>query len=218
MKKNHYKCIVVDPPWNQGRMGNLKARPNKRLSLDYRTMTLDEIAAVPVREWAADNAFLWLWATNSYCKSARRPILTMAFELLERWDFKYYTLLTWDKGTGPVPFGPYQITTEHLLFGYRGKFSVSRHAMGRMKTCFQHPPGRHSEKPAGFYRHIVECFDGPRLDVFARERHPHFDAWGDEAKSEVGDRQIQMDTVRDVCSQCGDAQCDCLERIEAEYR
>ena len=36
----------------------------------------------------------------------------MGFDLLNHWGFNYYTTITWDKKTGPCPFGPYQITTE----------------------------------------------------------------------------------------------------------
>ena len=108
-----YRCLVVDPPWDQGKTGKRSVRPNQGTNLDYPTMTYDEVAALPVGEWAAPNAFLWLWATNSRSRSSKRPILLQAFELMEHWGFRYYTVLTWDKRTGPCPFGPYQITTEH---------------------------------------------------------------------------------------------------------
>lgn len=42
--------------------------------------------------------------------------------------------MTWNKQTGPCPFGPYQITTEHGLFGYRGKFDPLEEIRGRLKT------------------------------------------------------------------------------------
>ncbi|MYB34510.1 MAG: hypothetical protein F4X92_05205, partial [Gammaproteobacteria bacterium] len=60
-----YKCIVIDPPWDQGKTGKRSVRPNQGANLDYPTMNYDEIAAVPVAKWADDEAFLWLWATNS---------------------------------------------------------------------------------------------------------------------------------------------------------
>ena len=101
---------------------------------------------------------------------------------MEEWGFRYYTMLTWDKGTGPCPFGPYQITTEHCLFGYRGKFSPPRESMGKMKTLFPAPAGRHSEKPRLLYDDISQHFEGPRLDVFARRRHWRFDVWGNEVE------------------------------------
>ena len=37
---------------------------------------------------------MWLWATNSRSKSSGRPILQQAFDLMEKWGFRYYTLIT----------------------------------------------------------------------------------------------------------------------------
>lgn len=176
-----YKCIVVDPPWDQGKTGKRSVRPNQGTDLDYPTMTRDEIAALPIGEWAAGESFLWLWATNSRSRSSDKPILTLAFELMEYWGFRYYTMLTWDKATGPCPFGPYQITTEHCLFGYRGRCVFPKSSLGRMKTAFSAPVTRHSEKPSLLYDSVRRHFGAPRLDVFARRCHPGFDSWGDEA-------------------------------------
>jgi len=184
-KQGQYRCIVIDPPWDQGKTGRRSTRPNQGVALDYPTLTQEEIfAAAPLREWAASNAFLWLWATNSRSRSSGRPILQAAFELMDAWGFRYYTMLTWDKKTGPCPFGPYQITTEHCLFGYRGKCEFAKTSLGKMKTCFDARVTRHSEKPAGFYRNIENNFPAPRLDVFARRSHPGFDGWGLEAGGE----------------------------------
>jgi len=116
-----YKCLVVDPPWDQGKTGLRSVRPNQGTELPYPTMTYKEIAAIPISDWASSDSFLWIWATNSRSRSSGKPILVQAFELMEHWGFRYYTTISWDKRTGPCPFGPYQITTEHCLFGYRGK-------------------------------------------------------------------------------------------------
>ena len=178
-----YRCIVVDPPWDQGKTGLRSVRPNQGTDLSYPTMTYAELAELPVADWSADVAFLWLWATNSRSRSSGRPIMQQAFDLLDEWGFRYYTILTWHKGTGPTPFGPYQITSEHCLFAYRGKFEVPADAMGKAQTTLMAPkPTRHSEKPTALYEHIYKHFGGPRLDVFARRRHRGFDVWGNEAE------------------------------------
>ena len=207
-----YRCIIIDPPWDQGKTGKRSARPNQGTELDYPTMTFDEISQLPVPEWAAPQSFLWLWATNSRSRSAKRPILSLAFDLLEGWGFRYYTMLTWDKSTGPCPFGPYQITTEHVLFGYRGKSDFPKDAMGKMKTVFRAPVTRHSEKPACLYQDIERFFDGPRLDVFARRRHNGFDAWGDEAVSEeVSSVDVPGSGVERRIDECGGVQKSLME-------
>lgn len=143
-------------------------------------MCFEEIKHLPVSEWAQPNSFLWLWATNSKDKNSKRPVLSMAFELLEHWGFTFHTMITWDKKTGPCPFSPYQIVTEHVLFGWRGKARFNRSRLGKMKTVFRESSTRHSVKPASFYEHIRLSFTGPRLDVFARQKHKGFDGWGNE--------------------------------------
>ena len=91
---------------DQGKTGKRSSYPKQGVDLEYPTMTYAEIAAIPVHEWTADDAFIWLWATNSRSRSSGKPILEQAFDLLEYCGFRYYTSLTWDKSTGVCPFGP----------------------------------------------------------------------------------------------------------------
>lgn len=175
-----YRCIVVDPPWDQGKTGKRSCRPNQTTKLDYPTMTPQEILSLPVPEWASNSSYLWLWATNSRSRSTDRPIISVALEAMEYWGFRYYTMLTWDKRTGPCPFGPYQITTEYVLFGYRGKAQFPRKSLGQAKTMFSESSRGHSVKPSSLYAHISKHFPGPRLDVFARRAHDGFEGWGNE--------------------------------------
>ncbi len=182
MLNKMYKCLVVDPAWDQGKTGKRKARPNQGIDLDYKTMTPHEIESLDLYKYALDDSFIWLWATNSKSRETGKPILYHALQLLEYWHFNFYTMLTWDKKTGPCPFGPYQITTEYCLFGYKGKFSVPKESLGKMKTCFTAPVVRHSEKPDLFYENVAKYFPGPRADFFARKRHEGFDAYGDQVE------------------------------------
>ena len=175
-----YKVIVIDPPWNQGKTGKRKARPNQGTTLDYQTMTKNELVDLPVGDWAEEQSFLFLWATNSKDKKTGEPILKTAFDLMNTWGFNFYTMVTWDKKTGPCPFGPYQITTEHILFGYRGKAVFNKSSLGKMKTCFTESATVHSVKPDSFYRQIAEYFDGEKIDIFARQVRDGFDGWGNE--------------------------------------
>ena len=110
------------------------------------------------------------------------PIIHMGFELLEHWGFTYYTTITWDKRTGPCPFSPFQVSTEHILFGYKGKVNFNKTSLGKMKTCFTESSTAHSVKPNSFYENIDKHFLGKKLDVFARQERPGFDGWGNEYK------------------------------------
>ncbi|MFT0786493.1 MT-A70 family methyltransferase [Synechococcus sp. H55.10] len=175
-----YRVLVVDPPWNQGKTGKRKARPNQTTTLDYPTMSKEELMKLPINLWAEEQSFLWLWATNSKDRSTGEPILKIAFDLMEAWGFTFYTMITWNKRTGPCPFGPYQVTTEHVLFGYKGKAVFDRKHFGKMQTCFTETPTTHSAKPDSFYKRIAEYFEGPRLDVFARQVRDGYDGWGNQ--------------------------------------
>lgn len=89
-----YKVIVVDPPWNQGKTGRRRGRPNQGTQLDYPTMTKAQLLELPIREIAEEQSYLWLWATNSKDRTTGEPILKMAFELMANWGSTFYTLLT----------------------------------------------------------------------------------------------------------------------------
>jgi hypothetical protein len=92
-----------------------KVRPNQKAELDYVTMTLDEIKALPVQNIAAENAVLFLWTTHAFLESA--------FDVMRAWGFKYQRCLTWDKANGVCFFG-FHHRTELCLFGYRGKIEM----------------------------------------------------------------------------------------------
>ncbi|MEW9823951.1 MAG: MT-A70 family methyltransferase [Candidatus Symbiodolus clandestinus] len=177
---NKYQILVIDPPWNQRKTGKRSVRPKQGTKLDYPTMSKEELKQLPVQGWADEQCFLWLWATNSKDKKSGEPILKMAFDLLEEWGFTFYTMATWNKRTGPCPFGPYQVTTEHVLFAYRGKAIFTRECLGKMQTCFTETPTIHSAKPDSFYQTIARHFNGRRLDVFARQVREGYDGWGNE--------------------------------------
>lgn len=58
-----YQALVVDPPWNQGKTGKRIVAPNQGTTLDYPTMTTNELRNLPIGEWAADTLFMWLART-----------------------------------------------------------------------------------------------------------------------------------------------------------
>ena len=170
--RKKYRCLVVDPPWQQGKTGARRVRAGQTTELDYPTMPATELKKLNIGAWAEEQSFMWLWVTNSKEKRTGSPIIRLGFELLEAWGFTYYTTITWDKKTGVCPFGPYQIVTEHVLFGYRGKVKFDNKCLGKSKNLITAPAPGHSVKPALLYEHIAQWFPGPRLDVFARGVHP----------------------------------------------
>lgn len=175
-----YNAIVVDPPWNQGKTGKRKTRPNQNTILDYPTLSKEELMELPIDKLGSDDSFLFLWATNSKDKKTGEPVLKMAFDLMENWGYTFYTMITWDKNTGPCPFGPFQIVTEYVLFGYKGKCTFKKDKLGFMKNIFSESSTAHSVKPQSFYNAIIEMVDGKRLDIFSRQQRQGFDGWGNQ--------------------------------------
>jgi N6-adenosine-specific RNA methylase IME4 len=68
-----YRTIVADPPWDVQRLESPGAKgfgtqdgTLRSIRLEYPTMTLDEIAALPVGAMADDDAHLYVWTINRY--------------------------------------------------------------------------------------------------------------------------------------------------------
>ncbi len=149
--RGKFRTIVIDPAWTFP--GQHRGRP------DYATMSYEQLLALPVSEWAADECHLYLWSTNA--------TLPQALELMSCWSFQYKNVLTWMKpGLGLGAF--FRTTTEQCLFGVRGRL-ITRPPHD-IPTHFEAPKARHSEKPAEFYELVRRASYAPCLDVFARKK------------------------------------------------
>ncbi len=85
-----YSVIVIDPPWNQGKTGKRKVRPNQGIDLDYDTLSKSELMELPIAKLGTGNEFLFLWTTNSKDKKTGEPLLKASFDLIEEWGYKFY--------------------------------------------------------------------------------------------------------------------------------
>lgn len=99
-----YNVILADPPWqydNSGVHGAAEAR--------YPTMPLEEICALPeaIGLQVADDAALFLWATN--------PLLEDAFKVVREWGFEYKTNLAWVKTDLKKPGAGWYVRGRHEL-------------------------------------------------------------------------------------------------------
>jgi N6-adenosine-specific RNA methylase IME4 len=165
-----YGCIVADPPWRVGRGpewgSNGASRP-----LEYPTMTLEEIASLPVKDWAAKDAHLYVWTINAYIEET--------YEIVRRWGFRPSTMLTWCKPPNGIGLGgTYSLTTEHVLFARRGTHTASQRVDS---TWWQWPRRKHSEKPEAFLDMVEATSPGPYLEMFARRARFGWDYWGNQS-------------------------------------
>ena len=81
--KKKYNIIYADPAWNfvnWSKDPNVKGNPNKH----YKTMSIEDIKKLPVKEIADDNCILFLWVTD--------PLLNLQIPVIESWGFKFRTV------------------------------------------------------------------------------------------------------------------------------
>jgi N6-adenosine-specific RNA methylase IME4 len=169
--EGRYRCIVIDPPWPIEKIVR-QARFHQGAALEYATMPLEDIAALPIPELAADDGcHIYLWTTHRH--------LPAALEILAGWGANYECPLTWCKPTGVAPFS-WLYDTEHVLFARLGSLSLDQFGL-RLWFKTDDPKREHSVKPDVFYERVRQASPGPRLEMFARQSHDGFAPWGVEA-------------------------------------
>jgi len=183
-----YQIIYADPPWKYGKWGkgskkcvfNAKVQ-NIDSPLPYPSMTIEEIKTMNVKDISDANCELYLWTTQKY--------LPFSFGVIEAWGFKYCQTLTWCKkpmGTGQG--GLYCPTTEFLILGRKGHMPKRT----RINTTWWEikREQKHSKKP-DFYRDLItQMSEPPRIELFARQKTPGWDVWGNEVDM-IKEEQMQ---------------------------
>lgn len=174
MPPTKYRTIVADPPW-EVRAGPDWASSGCSRPLTYPTMSVSEIAGLPVRDLAARGAHLYLWTINAY--------IVEAYEIAWAWGFRPSTLLVWAKAPNGLGLGgTFSLTTEYVLFARRGSLTAkTRHD----SSWFQWKRGEHSAKPDAFLDLVEQVSPGPYLELFARRQRLGWDTWGNEALCHV---------------------------------
>ncbi len=165
-----YKTIVIDPPWKMNFM-ILKARPNQQ-KMPYDMMTLEQIKAFPINDYADKESVLFMWATMT--------TLPDSLEIVKHWGFKYHGVLAWHKNQGMFMFG-IKRNVEFVIVAYKGKFIMKPKGKSIMAS-FKQDVKNHSEKPRVFYDMLLHSTFEPRIDIFSRKKHQGFDSWGNESE------------------------------------
>jgi N6-adenosine-specific RNA methylase IME4 len=157
-----YRAIVIDPPWRLPKTGLARTRSLRNAVDVYPTMSVEELAKLPIGTYAAADCHLWLWVTDQS--------LEWGLDLMKKWGFKKHRIFPWDKGSGTGNFIRNQY--EYLLFGYRGKMTAKTRYLGNKITGKRGP---HSTKPIEAYERINLISFAPVLEIFARPA-VHLDA------------------------------------------
>ena len=165
-----YKTIYVDPAWKIGSI--ILDKWKSPLSDKYPTMTDEEIESLPIKELADNDCCLFLWVTHTKLPSG--------LKLMRMWGFKYYCIITWDKGSGWCQHG-FNKRTELLLVGYKGKITNVISQSGKfIPTLVSEKKSIHSKKPKRLYGLLLNHTAEPRIELFARQKIEGFDVWGNE--------------------------------------
>jgi N6-adenosine-specific RNA methylase IME4 len=175
-----YEIIYCDPPWDYkgqvqhtGRGGPTSGGAKNH----YGTLTLSELKQLNIGEHCAPDCLLFLWSTS--------PHLDQAIDLMKSWGFQWATLgFAWDKQK--VNPGFYTMSQVELcLIGKRGKIPQPRGARN-VRQFLSEKRGEHSTKPVEVRSRIEQMFPTQRkLELFAREKAPGWDVWGDEVQSDI---------------------------------
>ncbi len=171
-----YQVIYADPPWEvKAGAGNLHIPHQKTRDLEYPTMKLEEIMALNVGDISDKNSVLFLWTINKY--------IEQSYSVVRSWGFKPSTMLVWaKKPKGRGLGGTFGTSTEYLLFARRGSHKAKERYWS---TWFEAKRLRHSEKPPIAREIIEKCFDGLKIELFARQKFQGWDSWGNEELEEA---------------------------------
>jgi N6-adenosine-specific RNA methylase IME4 len=177
MKK--YGIIYGDSPWNYE-----QRRLQGAAEHHYHTMRTEDICRLPISEIAEKDSILFLWATF--------PQLPEALRVIKAWGFIYksvgFVWLKKNKKSDNWFFG--------LGFWTRGNCEVCLIATkghplrssAKVSQLIISPVEEHSKKPDIVRDKIVELVgDIPRIELFARQKTPDWDVWGDEINSDIFD-------------------------------
>lgn len=184
-----YDVLLADPAWDFSTWSRKGA--DRSPSAHYDTMSLVEMQRLGVPQHTADNCALFMWTVDWLPPSVPE-------QLASAWGFRYATRAwTWIK-MNPTGWGFFtgkgfytRSNPEDCLLFVKGSMPVPESLRPLSVICspiqedelpFIYAPVReHSRKPYEQYRRIDQMYPNRRyLELFARQRVPGWDAWGDQ--------------------------------------
>ncbi len=172
-----YNVIYADPPWEYDNTGVHGAADHH-----YPTMPLEDISKLLDDQCIriADNAVLFLWATN--------PFLQDAFYVINAWGFEYKTNIVWVKTDLVKPGSGFYVRGRHelLLICTRGSFTpLDPNIAPPIGSVVIAPVQDHSNKPDEFYDIIERLYTGCNyIELFARQRRDGWEGWGHDSNGQ----------------------------------
>jgi N6-adenosine-specific RNA methylase IME4 len=180
--------ILADPPWPFATWshiglagdGGQENRGQRSRAAPYKTMSHEEIHALPVEALAAKDCVLFLWVVQTQ--------LPEAFEAVRRWGFEFTSVaFAWFKGEDAedieniqVPIGNGYWTRagfEQCWIATRGN---PRRLYADVRQVILEKRRDHSRKPDCVQERIERLVAGPYLELFARRPREGWFCWGNE--------------------------------------
>lgn len=138
------------------------------------------ITSSPACGGGGQGCVVFMWATF--------PQIPDALKVMQAWGFEYKTAaFVWIKkyksggnfwGMGAYTRANAEVCLLGVTHGFKAKNFIKSHSVHQV---IESPIQEHSAKPDETRRRIVELVgDVPRIELFARQRAPGWDAWGDE--------------------------------------
>ena len=172
-----YNIIYADPPWYFQNYNNQTAQTNP--GQHYKTMTMKEISDLPINKITADDCILFMWCTD--------PLLPKQLEIIDAWSFNYKTVgFYWVKTNKNKEKNYYfksvgywtRANCELCILATKGKPKRIGKNVDRLVVADRR---EHSRKPDCVRDRIVQLMgDLPRIELFARQKTPGWDVWGNE--------------------------------------
>jgi N6-adenosine-specific RNA methylase IME4 len=188
LRHRYYGAIAIDPPsrfksYTALQLQNWNSRrDNER---HYEVMTRDALATLPVAELASpEGCHLFLWTSG--------PFLPQALGLIEAWGFKFSSrAFTWLKVKRLwSPGDPLTEQDLHVGLGLTVRHQTEMVLLARRGNCRRQakdvreliiaPRREHSRKPDEFFARVERYCEGPYVELFARERRPGWDCFGNQ--------------------------------------
>ena len=174
-----YQIIYADPPWRYG--GRSEDDP-KRIPLErqYPTMSFDELKKLQIEKISDNNCLLFLWIVS--------PELKKCIEVGESWGFRYITVaFVWHHKMALL--GNYTMAgCELCLLFKKGKIPEGKikGSGNGIKQFWEESKQGASKKPDEIRNRIEKLFPkSKRIELFARDKYPNWDSWGNEVKTDI---------------------------------
>ena len=172
-----FDVLMIDPPWPKRKGGRRQVRPNQGRQLDYKTMSIENIALTIDRDvltQAADTCAVFLWTIDQFLHAGE--------SIFEQRGFRRHARFIWDKKNGVAPCFTVRFAHEYLVWFYRPRLMpIAETARGKLTTVISESAREHSRKPNAAYAAVEMLYpNARRIDVFSREVRLGWAQFGDQ--------------------------------------